>query len=127
MFLLRNNSASANALAQAAAISKSQAVIEFDMDGKVITANQNFLDALGYRLEEIQGKHHSMFVTPAMRESAEYRGFWANLNRGEHQAAEYKRIGKGGREVWIHLTASLYFVACTLRRCCRNRGIAAGF
>jgi methyl-accepting chemotaxis protein len=95
------NSASTNALAQASAISKSQAVIEFEMDGKVITANQNFLDALGYRLEEIQGKHHSMFVTPAMRESAEYRAFWANLNRGEHQAAEYKRIGKGGREVWI--------------------------
>ena len=101
MFQLRTNSASANALAQASAISKSQAVIEFDMDGKVITANQNFLDALGYRLEEIQGKHHSMFVTPAMRESAEYRAFWASLNRGEHQAAEYKRIGKGGREVWI--------------------------
>jgi len=101
MFQLRMNSASANALAQASAISKSQAVIEFDMDGKVITANQNFLDALGYRLEEIQGQHHSMFVTPAMRESAEYRGFWASLNRGEHQAAEYKRIGKGGREVWI--------------------------
>jgi len=101
MFQLRINSASANALAQASAISKSQAVIEFDMDGKIITANQNFLDALGYRLEEIQGKHHSMFVTPAMRESAEYRAFWASLNRGEHQAAEYKRIGKGGREVWI--------------------------
>jgi len=101
MFQLRINSASANALAQASAISKSLAVIEFDMDGKIITANQNFLDALGYRLEEIQGKHHSMFVTPAMRESAEYRAFWVNLNRGEHQAAEYKRIGKGGREVWI--------------------------
>jgi methyl-accepting chemotaxis protein len=101
MFQLRTNSASANAVAQAGAISKSQAVIEFDMDGKIVTANQNFLDALGYRLEEIQGKHHSMFVTPAMRECAEYRAFWANLNRGEHQAAEYKRIGKGGREVWI--------------------------
>ena len=101
MFQLRTHSAAANALAQAGAISKSQAVIEFDMDGKITTANQNFLDALGYRLEEIQGKHHAMFVTPAMRESAEYRAFWANLNRGEHQAAEYKRIGKGGREVWI--------------------------
>ena len=101
MFQLRINSASANAFAQASAISKSQAVIEFDMDGKIITANQNFLDALGYRLEEIQGKHHSMFVTPAMRESAEYRAFWASLNRGENQAAEYKRIGKGGREVWL--------------------------
>ena len=67
----------------------------------IITANDNFLDALGYRLDEIQGKHHSMFVLPAMRESAEYRAFWANLNRGEFQAAEYKRIAKGGREVWI--------------------------
>jgi methyl-accepting chemotaxis protein len=106
MFQLCINSASANAVAQASAISKSQAVIEFDMDGKIITANQNFLDALGYRLEEIQGKHHSMFVTPAMRESAEYRAFWANLNRGEHQAAEYKRIGKGGREVWIQASCN---------------------
>ena len=96
-----NDLAARNALAQVAAIGKSQAVIEFNMDGTIITANQNFLDTLGYRLEEIQGKHHSMFVTPAMRESAEYRAFWANLNRGEHQAAEYKRIGKGGREVWI--------------------------
>jgi methyl-accepting chemotaxis protein len=109
MFQLRINSASANALAQAAAISKSQAVIEFDMDGKIIAANQNFLDALGYRLEEIQGKHHAMFVTPAMRESAEYRAFWASLNRGEHQAAECKRIGKGGREVWIQASYNPIF------------------
>src|SRR6478736_5294714 len=86
MFQLRNNQTSANALAQATAIGKSQAVIEFDMDGKIITANQNFLDTLGYRLEEIQGQHHSMFVVPAMRDSAEYRAFWANLNRGEYQA-----------------------------------------
>ena len=71
------------------------------MDGTIITANQNFLDALGYRLEEIQGKHHSMFVEPGERDSAEYREFWANLNRGEYQAAEYKRIAKGGREIWI--------------------------
>ena len=79
-----NNSASANALAQATAISKSQAVIEFNMDGTIVTANQNFLDTLGYRLEEIQGKHHSMFVAPDLRDSAEYRSFWANLNRGEY-------------------------------------------
>ena len=71
------------------------------LDGTVITANQNFLDALGYSLSEIQGKHHSMFVEPAAREDAAYREFWAKLNRGEYQAAEYKRIGKGGREVWI--------------------------
>jgi methyl-accepting chemotaxis protein len=87
--------------ALAAAISKSQAVIEFNMDGTIITANQNFLDALGYRLEEIKGKHHSMFVTQQERGSAEYKAFWANLNRGEFQAGEYKRIGQGGREVWI--------------------------
>ena len=87
--------------AQVAAIGKSQAVIEFKMDGTIVTANENFLKALGYALPEIQGKHHSMFVDPKERDSAAYREFWAALNRGEYQAAEYKRIGKGGREVWI--------------------------
>jgi methyl-accepting chemotaxis protein len=108
MFKRPNNSVS-SALAQAAAISKSQAVIEFNMDGTIITANQNFLDTLGYRLEEIQGRHHSMFVAPADRDSAEYRGFWANLNRGEYQAAQYKRIAKGGREVWIQASYNPVF------------------
>jgi methyl-accepting chemotaxis protein len=83
------------------AISRSQAVIEFKMDGTIVTANQNFLDTLGYRLEEIQGKHHSMFVPADQRDSAEYRNFWAGLNRGEFQSAEYKRIGKDGKQVWI--------------------------
>ena len=101
MLQWRNNQASSNAEAQAAAISKSQAVIEFEMDGTIITANQNFLDALGYRLEEIRGKHHQMFVAPDVPDSAEYRKFWADLNRGEFQSGEYKRVGKGGREVWI--------------------------
>jgi methyl-accepting chemotaxis protein len=109
MLQWRNNTASQNALAQATAISKSQAVIEFEMDGTIITANQNFLETLGYRLEEIRGKHHSMFVTPANRESAEYRAFWASLNRGEYQSAEYKRIGKGGREVWIEASYNPIF------------------
>jgi methyl-accepting chemotaxis protein len=86
---------------QIAAIGKSQAVIEFDMSGHVLTANDNFLHALGYSLAEIRGKHHSLFVQPSERDSAAYREFWASLNRGEYQAAEYKRIGKGGREVWI--------------------------
>jgi methyl-accepting chemotaxis protein len=90
-----------DAQAQMAAINRSQAVIEFGMDGTIITANQNFLNALGYRLEEIKGKHHSMFVSADERDSAEYRAFWAALNRGEFQSAEYKRIAKGGREVWI--------------------------
>jgi methyl-accepting chemotaxis protein len=86
---------------QIAAIGKSQAVIEFNMDGMIIGANSNFLDAVGYTLDEIQGRHHSIFVEPAERDSAAYRAFWSALNRGEYQAAEYKRIGKGGREVWI--------------------------
>ncbi|NPU09440.1 PAS domain-containing methyl-accepting chemotaxis protein [Bradyrhizobium sp. 83002] len=87
--------------AQVAAIGRSQAVIEFNLDGTIVTANDNFLNALGYSLSEIQGKHHSMFVSPEERDSAAYREFWAALNRGEYQAAEYKRIGKGGKEVWI--------------------------
>jgi methyl-accepting chemotaxis protein len=89
---------------QIKAINKSQAVIEFKMDGTVITANDRFLAALGYRLEEIQGRHHSIFVDPAYRESGEYRTFWDNLRRGQYQAAEYQRIGKNGREVWIQAT-----------------------
>ena len=89
-----------------AAIGRSQAVIEFKMDGTVITANDNFLKALGYTLEEIKGQHHSMFVDEAYRQSSEYREFWARLNRGECQAAEYKRIGKGGKEVWIQASCN---------------------
>jgi methyl-accepting chemotaxis protein len=86
---------------QIAAVSRAQAVIAFDMDGTIVTANENFLGAMGYTLAEIQGKHHSMFVEQAERGSAAYREFWAKLNRGENQSAEYKRVGKGGKEVWI--------------------------
>jgi methyl-accepting chemotaxis protein len=86
---------------QVAAIGKSQAVIEFNMDGTIRTANANFLSALGYSLSEIRGRHHSMFVEPADRDSPAYREFWAGLNRGEYQAGEYKRIGRGGKEIWI--------------------------
>ncbi len=86
---------------QIAAIGKSQAVIHFTMDGLVTDANANFLAALGYGLDEIKGKHHSMFVSPQDKASPEYTRFWDALKRGEYQAAEYKRIGKGGREVWI--------------------------
>jgi methyl-accepting chemotaxis protein len=87
-----------------AAISRAQAVIEFNMDGTIVTANENFLKAMGYALDEIKGKHHSMFVTPEDRTSAAYAEFWARLNRGQFEAAEYKRIGKGGREIWILAT-----------------------
>jgi len=76
-------------------------VIEFNMDGTIITANDNFLGVVGYTLQEIQGHHHSMFVEPAYKESVEYRHFWEKLNRGEYQANVFKRIGKGGKEVWI--------------------------
>ncbi|MCK1406693.1 PAS domain-containing methyl-accepting chemotaxis protein [Bradyrhizobium sp. 76] len=90
-----------DAQAQIEAIGRSQAMIEFNLDGTIITANKNFLDALGYRLDELQGKHHSMFVPVDQRDSTEYKAFWAALNRGEYQAREFKRIAKGGREVWI--------------------------
>ncbi|MGF1631281.1 MAG: methyl-accepting chemotaxis protein [Kiloniellaceae bacterium] len=88
-------------LGKVEAIGRSQAVIEFQLDGTIITANENFLKTLGYTLDEIKGKHHSLFVEPAYRETAEYKEFWAKLGRGEFQAAQYKRIGKGGKEVWI--------------------------
>ncbi len=86
---------------QLAAVSKAQAVIEFSLDGTVLHANENFCRTLGYTLEEIRGKHHSLFVDPAYRDSAEYRAFWDKLSRGQYDAGQYKRIGKGGKEVWI--------------------------
>lgn len=84
-----------------AALDRSNATIEFKMDGTIITANQNFLNAVGYNLSEIQGQHHSMFVEPQEKGSVEYKDFWATLNRGEFQAQEFKRLGKGGKEIWI--------------------------
>jgi methyl-accepting chemotaxis protein len=86
---------------QIAAVSKAQAVIEFSLDGRVLTANDNFVNTIGYSLAEIKGQHHGMFVESAHRESIEYRLFWEKLGRGEYDAGRYKRIGKGGREVWI--------------------------
>src|SRR5246127_4342896 len=101
MFSFINKANIDSTLAQAAAIGRSQAVIEFKLDGTIVTANENFLNAMGYTLDEIQGKHHSIFMPPAERDGAAYREFWAALNRGQFQAAEYKRIGKGGKEVYI--------------------------
>ena len=94
-----------------AAISRSQAVIEFKLDGTIVTANENFLQTLGYTLEEIQGRHHGMFVDEAYRQTGEYREFWARLNRGEYQAAAFKRIGRGGKEVWIQASYNPIFDA----------------
>ncbi|KQS50530.1 MULTISPECIES: PAS domain-containing methyl-accepting chemotaxis protein [Methylobacterium] len=86
---------------QIAAIDKVQAVIAFDLDGTVIAVNDNFLAAMGYSRAEVLGQHHSLFVEPAYRESEAYRAFWAALRNGTYQAAQFRRIGKDGREVWI--------------------------
>lgn len=94
-----------------AAISKSMAVIEFSLDGKILTANDNFLRALGYSFDEVKGHHHSMFVDPAHRHSHEYRMFWEKLGRGQYDAGQYMRIGKGGRQVWIEATYNPIFDA----------------
>jgi methyl-accepting chemotaxis protein len=90
-----------DAQGQMEAIGRSQAVIEFRLDGTIITANANFLDAIGYSLEEIRGRHHEMFVEKAFANSAAYRQFWEALRRGEFQAAEYKRVGRDGKAIWI--------------------------
>jgi methyl-accepting chemotaxis protein len=91
------------------AISRAQAMVEFTLDGKVVAANENFLEAMGYRLEEIQGQHHSIFVDPAYARTPEYQEFWAKLKSGEFVAAEFKRVGKGGREVWIQASYNPIF------------------
>ncbi|MCA9446901.1 MAG: PAS domain S-box protein, partial [Candidatus Omnitrophica bacterium] len=91
---------------QVKAINKSQAVIEFNLDGTIIQANDNFLKTLGYSSEEVVGKHHRMFVQPDYANSPAYQEFWASLNRGEFQSDQFKRIGKGGKEVWIQATYS---------------------
>ncbi len=91
----------ANLRGQVAAIGKSQAVIEFTLDGIVLDANENFLRVLGYRIEEVRGKHHSMFVDSSYQQSLEYKNFWNRLGRGEFDAGQYKRIAKDGKEIWI--------------------------
>ncbi|WP_127143109.1 methyl-accepting chemotaxis protein [Pelagibacterium montanilacus] len=87
--------------AQVAAINRVQAVVEFTLDGEVITANENFLATLGYGMEDIRGQHHAMFCEKDYAASPEYREFWARLRRGEYVAGEFRRLGRGGREVWI--------------------------
>ncbi|MDX2205516.1 MAG: methyl-accepting chemotaxis protein [Hyphomicrobiaceae bacterium] len=92
-----------------AAIGRSQAMIEFQPDGTIIEANENFLNALGYRLEEIKGRHHQMFVEPSYGNSGEYARFWERLRGGEFVADEFKRIGKGGKEIWIQASYNPIF------------------
>ncbi len=96
---------------QVDAIRKSQAVISFDLDGHVLEANANFLNAVGYTAGEVVGQHHGMFVDPAERAGTDYARFWEALRRGEFQAGQFRRIGKGGREVWIEASYNPVFDA----------------
>ena len=84
------------------ALDKVQAIIEFSLDGRILTANENFLKTLGYSLEEIQNKHHRIFCEESYTQSPAYRQFWEKLNRGESDAGEYMRFDKYGKEVWIN-------------------------
>ena len=86
------------------ALDQSQAVIEFNMDGTIISANDNFLNAMGYSLSEIKGQHHKMFVTNDLASSREYQAFWDKLNQGEFQSAEFPRVNKKGEVIWIQAT-----------------------
>lgn len=86
---------------QLAAINNIQGVIEFDLTGKVTKVNDNFANVTGYSANELVGQHHSMFVDPSFRGGSEYKAFWEKLNRGEADTGQYKRIGKGGKEVWL--------------------------
>jgi methyl-accepting chemotaxis protein len=83
------------------AINRAQAVIEFELDGTVITANENFLDIFGYTLDDVVGKHHRMFCDEGYAESPDYADFWRRLGRGEYEADEFKRISKNGAEIWL--------------------------
>ncbi|RXK12647.1 hypothetical protein CP965_08695 [Halarcobacter mediterraneus] len=89
---------------QLEAINKSQSVIEFDMSGKILNANENFLKAMNYSLEEIKGKHHSIFVEDSYKNSMEYKSFWDKLNEGNFDTGKYLRLGKNGKKVWIQAT-----------------------
>jgi methyl-accepting chemotaxis protein len=84
-----------------AAVDKAQATIEFNLDGTVISANDNFLNALGYSLDEIRGRHHRLFCEPTYAASTAYEAFWAKLRRGEYDTGVYRRVGKDNKEVWI--------------------------
>jgi methyl-accepting chemotaxis protein len=91
------------------AINRSQAVIEFSLDGTILNANENFLATMGYAKSEVTGAKHAMFVEPTYAASAEYRDFWARLRRGEFFSGEFRRLGKGGREIWLQASYNPVF------------------
>jgi len=88
------------------AFSRSMAMIEFAVDGTILWANENFLNTVGYTLDEIRGRHHSLFVDSEYRTSSEYRDFWYELGQGISKVARFKRYGKGGREVYLQAAYS---------------------
>lgn len=96
-------------IGQVKAINKSNAVIEFDMNGNILNANDNFLNTLGYKKDDIVGKHHSIFCEENYKNSNEYKEFWKKLNRGEFDSGEYLRIGKNSKHVWIQASYNPIF------------------
>src|SRR5690606_26232561 len=102
--LLRNSPEWLQLQGESAAIRRSMAVIEFDMSGVVLDANPLFLDALGYRREEVLGQHHRMFLDPAAAAAPEYAEFWRRLKAGEFVSGQFRRVSKQGRDVWIQAT-----------------------
>ncbi|WP_169805720.1 sensor domain-containing protein [Novosphingobium rosa] len=94
---------------QIAAIHKSQSVVSFAMDGAILDANDNFLDLTGYRLSQVRGHHHGMFVAPEERESEAYAAFWRDLAAGQYKSGEFKRIGHDGREIWLQASYNPIF------------------
>jgi methyl-accepting chemotaxis protein len=96
---------------QMAAINRVQATIQFELDGRIVDANENFLRCVGYRLDEVRGQHHRMFVTAKEREGAEYRRFWERLAAGEAIAGEFHRVGKSGNDIWLQASYNPIFGA----------------
>jgi methyl-accepting chemotaxis protein len=94
---------------QISAIHKSQAVIEFDTNGIILSANDNFLNVMDYRLDEVKGKPHSIFIHPTDASSSEYKEFWQKLRKGQYQAGQFKRIAKSGNEIWIEASYNPIF------------------
>ena len=107
--ITEQNLQNADARGQLDAINRTQAVIEFNLDGSIITANQNFLEAMGYSLDEVKGKHHRIFVDPGYAESEEYRAFWKKLAQGEFETRVYKRFRKDGSEIYIQASYNPIF------------------
>ncbi|MFK7857216.1 MAG: PAS domain-containing protein [Granulosicoccus sp.] len=94
---------------QISAIQRAQSIIEFDLDGHVLWANENFTRAIGYELAEIKGKHHRLFVNPSEHQSQQYTAFWDTLNRGEFVADQFARIKKDGSHIWLQATYNPIF------------------